>query len=69
MPIQSVLLKRRKGFSLEDAKKKIKELKFKVLKVDITKKHFRFRQEPPRKFKRFRSKKVDKDLTFVFGFK
>ena len=68
MPVQSVLLRRRKGFSLEDAKEKIKELGFAVMKVDITKKFFRFRQEPPQKFKRFRTKKVKKDIEFVLGF-
>ncbi len=67
--IQAILFEKR-YWKISEAKKWLKEHKFKPLKYDITKNLYRFRLIDPKKFKKFRIKKFAFGLiSFVFGFK
>ena len=65
--IQSVLINK-KFYSFKEALKKLLEMGFKYKKVDITKNFYRFRQTNPDKYKKFRIKKINKEIEFVIGF-
>jgi hypothetical protein len=65
--VQSILIK--KSYGLPKAKKWIKKNKFKLSKVHKTKNYYRFRQESPKSFKRFRMKDINKNIKFLIGIK
>jgi hypothetical protein len=64
--VQSVLISTQ--YSIKDAKDWIINHGFKIKKIDITEHFYRFRQENPDKFKRFRIKKIAPGIEFVLGF-
>lgn len=67
--VQSVLLRRKKGFGLERARKKLAKMGFDEIKVDVTENWFRFRQTTPDKKKySYRMKVVNPDVQFVIQF-
>tara|TARA_A100001201_G_scaffold78206_1_gene70205 strand:+ start:1297 stop:1527 length:231 start_codon:yes stop_codon:yes gene_type:complete len=72
--IQSVIIKKDK-MTLSQAKKWIKEHNFKLSfrnynkkKVEITKSLYRFRQQAPSKYKKYRIKKVNDAVSYVLGY-
>ena len=69
--IQSLVLYKNVFTTLESAKNWVKEHNFKVSfqgkEVDETDNTFRFRQEDPSKFNKFRTKKIDGGVNAIFG--
>ncbi len=65
--VQSVLFSKNKWSGLE-AIKWLKKHKFKVKKIDITDKFFRFRQFKPNKKKRKRTMKLNNGILFIIEF-
>ena len=72
--IQSVIIKKDK-MTLFQAKKWIVNNKFKLYyrnynnkKVEITPTLYRFRQQSPKKYKKYRIKKINDKVSYVLGF-
>ena len=67
--IQSVVFKR-KFWTIVRARKWMKRRGLKsTMKVDRNKTQYRFRQLPPKRFKRFITKKIQPTVSFIIGFK
>lgn len=64
--IQSVLFPNDK-FTLQKAKKWLRENDHKITKVDKTENYLRFRQEDPDNFKKYRTKTLPNGVQFVLG--
>lgn len=67
--IQSIIVKRRKGLSQREARSMITNAGFDFMKIDVTPKSYRFRQESPSAFnpKTFRTIKLKPGLSAVIG--
>lgn len=68
MVVQSVLIPKNK-FTLEKAKKYIKDNNYKLKKIDITNNYYRFRQEDPEKFdeKKYFTKEINDGIKLIIG--
>ncbi len=66
--IQSIIFDK-KLWSISEAKKWLKDRKFKFTKVDKKQNFIRFRQQSPKKFNRFRTLIRDLGIRFILGFK
>jgi len=67
--IQTVIVNRRKGLSQKEAKSLVTKAGFDFMKIDVTPKTYRFRQEPPSVFnpKTFRTINFKPGLSAVIG--
>ncbi len=67
--VQSIIFNR-EFWTISKASEWIKRNGFKIKKIDLPAdgKSIRFRQEDPKKFKRFRIKKITPNIKFIFGF-
>jgi len=64
--IQSVLFSKR-YWTVDRAKKWLREHKKLYGKMHTTKDHYRFRQTDPKKYKSFATKKVTPSIMFIYG--
>lgn len=67
--VQSVLVKKRKGRTLADAKEHLKDLGFLHGKVDETKSYWRFRQKDPNLYRVFYTKVVSPQIKLIIGYR
>lgn len=65
--IQSVLFKKR-YWTEQKAEEWLRKHDFKVYKIDITDKYYRYRQMNPSQFKQFRTIKIQPSILAVVGF-
>jgi hypothetical protein len=67
--IHSIIFKK-KSYTTSRARYWLKKHNFKPIKrVHVTENFYRYRIEPPEKYKCFATKYITKDIAFVFGFK
>ncbi len=67
--VQSVMIRKRPGYTPAKARKKLLQLGFRDYKLDVATNWYRFRQVNPDKRKfRYRSKEINKNLMFIIGF-
>ena len=64
--LQSILIDKSK-FTLYQAKRWITMHGFKIKKVDITDRFYRFRQNPPSKYKSFRTINLSNGIKAILG--
>jgi len=67
--IQSIIFSRKKGLSRGEAKSELREGGFRYMKIDITPKSYRFRQESPMHFnpKTFRTISIKPGMKAIIG--
>lgn len=65
--VQSVLINKH-NFTLNEAKKWLKENGFRFYKVDETENFYRFRQVEPKGFKYYRIKKITDNIELVIAY-
>jgi len=68
--VQSVLIPRN-IYTKKEAKRWIKKHKYKIKKVDITDRFYRFRQTPPKQYQSFRTQLLpdNSGIILILGFK
>lgn len=66
--VHNVMLRRRKGFSVQNARSQLKEMGFEEKKIDITPHWYKFRQTVPDYRKYFyRVKEANPNVMFTIG--